>query len=553
MLKKGWGWLGGTGGYTLKHFQRDLSAGVIVGLVAWPLAMAFAIASGASPESGLYTAIIAGILISLFGGSRFQIGGPTGAFVPLLLGIVTAYGFENLLVAGFLAGVFLVLMGLFRLGSLIDYVPRPVVIGFTAGIAVLIFTGQIANFFGMAGFESHPRFLDNMAELLRHVSTVNAYAVITALLCLAVLLAVNKWVPRIPGPLAGLVVSTLAAYFLFPGKVETIGSAYGTLAGSLPAPKLPAITLESVKLMWLPALMIAALGGIESLLSATVADNMTGDRHRSNRELIGQGVANIAAPLFGGIPATGAIARTATNIKSGAASRLSGVIHGVVVLLVLVLLAPLASHIPLASLAPILMVVAWNMSERKRFAYMLKWKSGESVVLVATFLATVVIDLTVGVGIGMALAFLHFIGKMSRLVITSHPASDFRRNAILVFKMKGVLFFGAARRMEREMLAALTGNPKFVMLDMSKVIYMDTTGVAYLGEVILSVLRSGGEAFLIGMQSQPLETMIKSGLAQREGVHFCHDLTDALRRAASGAAESSTAKGAAHGSGTAAV
>lgn len=541
------------GHYSLKHLQRDLSAGLIVGLVAWPLAMAFAIASGVDPEAGLYTAIVAGILISLLGGSRFQIGGPTGAFVPLLLGIVTVYGFENLLVAGFLSGCFLVLMGLLRLGSLIDYVPRPVVIGFTAGIAVIIFTGQIANFLGMTGVKSHPRFLDNMAELVRHLSTVNVYAVVTALLCLAVLLLAGKWLRKIPGPLVGLVLSTLVAYFLFPGKVQTIGSAYGTLNASLPMPKLPDLSLETLQMMWVPALMIAALGGIESLLSATVADNMTGDRHHSNRELIGQGVANMAAPLFGGIPATGAIARTATNIKSGAASRLSGVIHGIVVLLVLVLLAPLASHIPLASLAPILMVVAWNMSERKRFAYMLKWKSGESVVLVVTFLATVLIDLTAGVGIGMALAFAHFIRKMSRLAISAHPASDFRRNAILVFKLKGVLFFGAARRMERQLMAELEGKPKFVMLDMTKVLYMDTTGVAYLAEVMLTVLRYGGAVFVIGAQSQPLDTMIKSGLASRAGVHFCHDLNDTLNKAATVSTTDQTSKGASHGSGTAAV
>lgn len=543
MLKQWWG------DYSLKHFQRDLTAGVIVGLVAWPLAMAFAIASGVGPEIGLYTAIIAGIIISLFGGSRFQIGGPTGAFVPLLLGIVVVYGYENLLVAGFLAGCFLVLMGVFRLGSLIDYVPRPVVIGFTAGIAVIIFTGQIANFLGMTDVKSHPRFLDNMIELARNLTAVNIYAIITAVICLVVILMAGRWLRVIPGPLVGLVLSTLVASLFFPGKVATIGSAYGMLDASLPAMKLPNLTLETVQMMWLPALMIAALGGIESLLSATVADNMTGDRHNSNRELIGQGLANIASPLFGGIPATGAIARTATNIKSGAASRLSGVIHGIVVLLILVLMAPLASYIPLASLAPILMVVAWNMSERKRFIYMLKWKSGESVVLVVTFLATVFIDLTAGVGIGMALAFIHFIHRMSRLNFSMHPAMDLRRNAILKVKMEGVLFFGAARRMERKMIASLNEKPKFVMLDMSKVIYMDTTGVAYLSEVILSVLRYKGEIFIVGAQSQPLDTMIRSGLGNREGVHFCHDLTAALKKATNQQAS----KGDIHGSGTAAI
>jgi SulP family sulfate permease len=530
------------GDYSLKAFQRDLMAGLIVGLVALPLAVGFAIASGVEPETGLYTAIIAGILISLLGGSRFQIGGPTGAFVPLLLGIVTVYGYDKLLVAGFLAGCFLVLMGLLKLGSLIDYVPRPVVVGFTAGIAVIIFSGQIANFLGLTGVKSHPEFLNSMAEVIRHLDTVNGYAVFTALLGLTLQLMTTRWLPKVPGALVGLVLSSLAAYLFYPGKVKTIGSAYGQLAGSLPMPKLPDLSLDTVQLMLVPALLIAALGGIESLLSATVADNMTGDRHHSNRELIGQGIANMAAPLFGGIPATGAIARTATNIRSGATSRLSGVIHGIVVLLIMVLLAPLASHIPLASMAPILMVVAWNMSERKRFVYMLRWRSGESVVLVVTFLATVLVDLTTGVGVGMGLAFVHFIHKMSRLDISVHPASDFRRNAVLVCIMKGVLFFGAARRMERQMIASLADKPKFVMLNMTKVLYMDTTGVAYMSEVILHVLRYGGSVYIIGSQAQPLETMIKSGLGNREGVHFCHDLTDALKKAARSTQEQGTEK-----------
>jgi len=525
------------GDYSLNALRRDLTAGLIVGLVALPLAVGFAIASGVEPETGLYTAIIAGILISLLGGSRFQIGGPTGAFVPLLLVIVTVYGYDKLLVAGFLAGIFLVLMGLLKLGSLIDYVPRPVVIGFTAGIAVIILSGQIANFLGLTGVKSHPEFLNSMAEVIRHLDTVNGYAVFTALLGLTLQLITTKWLPKVPGALVGLVLSSLVAYLFYPGKVKTIGSAYGQLAGSLPMPKLPDLSLDMVQLMLVPALLIAALGGIESLLSATVADNMTGNRHHSNRELIGQGIANMAAPLFGGIPATGAIARTATNIRSGATSRMSGVIHGIVVLLIMVLLAPLASHIPLASMAPILMIVAWNMSERKRFVYMLRWRSGESVVLVVTFLATVLVDLTTGVGIGMALAFVHFINKMSRLEISTHPASDFRRNAVLVCIMKGVLFFGAARRMERQMIAALADKPKYVMLNMTKVLYMDATGVAYLSEVILHVLRYGGSIYIIGAQAQPLESMIKSGLGNRVGVHYCHDLTDALKKATSSSDE----------------
>ncbi len=384
-------------------------SGIIVGIIAIPLGMAFAIASGVKPEYGLYTTVIAGILISLGGGSRFQIGGPTGAFIPILLGIVIVYGYENLLLAGFLAGILLLLLGIFKLGALIKFIPRPVTIGFTSGIAVIIFTSQIANFLGLTGVKSHVRFVDNIREIAKHIGTANGYSVATAAICLLVMMALPKIWPKIPSALAGLIVSAVIAVLLFPGKVATIGSTFGAIQQSLPALQFPEISLERIRMLFLPALMIALLGGIESLLSAVVADGMTKDRHNSNRELIGQGIANMITPLFGGIPATGAIARTATNIKSGAASPVSGVIHSLTVLLVLLLFAPFASDIPLASMAPILMMVAWNMSERKRFMYILKMKSGDTLVLVVTFLLTVWIDLMTGVGAGMLLAFILFI------------------------------------------------------------------------------------------------------------------------------------------------
>jgi SulP family sulfate permease len=285
--------------------------------------MAFAIAAGVHPQYGIYTTIIAGFLISLFGGSRFQIGGPTGAFVPILFTIVMQYGYENLLIAGLLAGILLVLMGIFKLGAFIKFIPRPVTIGFTTGIAVIIFTGQIASFLGLRDIQKHEDFLSNMKEIGIHLSTINLYSVITAVICFAIILLTSKFVPKIPGSLIGLLVSSMIAVWFFEGNVPTIGSTYGAIPSNLPSFHLPEITLERIKQLIGPAFVIAMLGGVESLLSAVVADGMTGSRHHSNRELIGQGIANIVAPLFGGIPATGAIARTATNIKSGATSPVS--------------------------------------------------------------------------------------------------------------------------------------------------------------------------------------------------------------------------------------
>lgn len=391
-------------GYSLKSLKQDLISGIIVGIIAIPLGMAFAIASGVKPEYGLYTTIVAGVLISLFGGSKFQIGGPTGAFIPILFAIVMQYGYENLLIAGFMAGVILLLMGVFRLGRIIRFIPHPVITGFTAGIAIVIFTGQIANYLGLTNLPKHEKFLQNMKELVWHLTDTNLFSVGTACICLAFILLIPKWFPKIPGSLVGLFISTVIATLCFPDKISTIGSTYGAIPNRLPIIHLPSVTLEHILTLIKPALLIAMLGAIESLLSAVVADRMAGTEHNSNRELIGQGIANMATPLFGGIPATGAIARTAANIKSGAATPFSGVIHGVVVLLVLFLFAPYASSIPLASMAPILMVVAWNMSERKTFAQILRGKSMDSIVLLVTCLLTVLLDLTIAVGAGILLS-----------------------------------------------------------------------------------------------------------------------------------------------------
>ncbi|MDN8591759.1 sulfate permease [Paenibacillus sp. 11B] len=524
-------WMGRFAGYNASAFRKDLLSGLIVGIIAIPLGMAFAIASGVKPEYGLYTTIIAGILISLLGGSKFQIGGPTGAFIPILFAIVMQYGYENLLIAGIMAGIMLVLMGLLKLGVLIKFIPRPVTVGFTAGIAVIIFSGQIANFLGLSRIEKHEDFWSNMKEIGMHISTVNLYSLLTAGSCLAVILLVPRFAPKVPASLVGLVLSTVVAAFFFEGQVATIGSSFGAIPSSLPQFHVPEITWERIVNLLQPAFVIAMLGGIESLLSAVVADGMTGSRHNSNRELIGQGIANMVTPLFGGIPATGAIARTATNIKSGAVSPLSGVIHGVVVLLVLVLFAPYASHIPLASMAPVLMMVAWNMSERRSFIHVLKTRTSDSLVLLITFLLTVFTSLTTAVEVGLILAVLLFVKRMSEMLKVAKvlPDPDHKHEKVMahmvhdghdcpqmsMYTIEGPLFFGAADTFEKSVMDSIHRRPGILLLRMSKVPFIDTTGESNLASILKHFERSNGIVLFSGIQAQPMEMLKRTGLAER--------------------------------------
>ncbi|SDM41442.1 SulP family inorganic anion transporter [Bacillus sp. OK048] len=531
--------------YSLSNVPKDVLSGLIVGVIAIPLGMAFAIASGVKPEYGIYTTIVAGILISLFGGSKYQIGGPTGAFIPILFGIVMTYGYENLLIAGFLAGVMLVLMGIFKLGSLIKFIPRPVTIGFTTGIAITIFTGQIASFLGLTGIEKHEEFINNLTELIIHLDTINLFSILTAVICLATIILTPKIAPKVPGPLIGLVVSTIIATLFFPNQVATIGTAYGEIPSSLPKLQIPDLSLEMIITLLKPAFIIAMLGGIESLLSAVVADGMTNSKHNSNKELIGQGIANMVTPLFGGIPATGAIARTATNIKSGAVSPLSGIIHGVVVILVLLFFAPFASYIPLASMAPILMVVAWNMSERKVFAHIFKTKSTDSLVLVVTFLLTVFVNLTVAVEVGLVLAAVLFTLRMSNLMTTTKALPNLKhKNAkvethivsdshdcpqVSIFNIEGPLFFGAAQTFETSIMNTINYHPKILLLRMGRVPFMDTTGEANLASIVSHFSKSG-IVIISGINDQPKNVMIKTGLYEVIGQeHFFEHTGDAIQ------------------------
>jgi SulP family sulfate permease len=527
------GWKGRFEGYHAAAFRKDLLSGLIVGIIAIPLGMAFSIASGVKPEYGIYTTIIAGIIIALFGGSKFQIGGPTGAFIPILFAIVVQYGYEDLLIAGFLAGILLVLMGVFKLGVLIKFIPRPVTIGFTAGIAVIIFSGQIVNFLGLTGIEKHENFLLNMNEIVMHITTINIYSVLTAAISLAVMLLMPRLLPKIPGSLVGLVLSSVFAALFFKGHVPTIGSSFGAIPSALPRFHFPEISWDRIQTLLRPAFIIAMLGGIESLLSAVVADSMAGSRHNSNRELIGQGIANMVTPLFGGIPATGAIARTATNIKNGAVSPFSGVIHGVVVLGTLLLFAPYASHIALASMAPILMLVAWNMSERKEFAHVAKTKTSDSLVLLITFLLTVFTNLTTAVEIGLILAVLLFVKRMGEMFTISKVLPNPHNKheelqahmvyeghdcpQINIYTMEGPLFFGAANRLEQSIIETIQQQPGVLLFNMGKVPYMDTTGESNLVHLLKQFKKLGGVLLLSEIQPQPLEVLKKTGLYELIG------------------------------------
>ena len=523
-------------GYSLQHFQKDLISGIVVGIVAVPLAMSFAIASGVKPEYGIYTAIIAGILISLLGGSKFQIGGPTGAFVPILLGVVLMYGYENLLIAGLMAGVILVLMGVLRLGSLIKFIPRPVTVGFTAGIAVIIFVGQIGNFLGLTGLSQHEYLLDTLKDVTAHLQTINFVSVFIAIVSLMMILLTPKFLSRVPGALVGIVISTIIAITFFKGDVATIGSTYGAIPNELPTFSIPHITFDKIYMLLGPAFIIAMLGAIESLLSAVVADGMTNSKHNSNQELIGQGVANIVTPMFGGIPATGAIARTATNIKNGATSPMSGVIHGVFVLLTLLVLAPLAVHVPLASLAPVLMVVAWNMSERQHFAHILKLKSGDSLVLVITFLLTVFTSLTLAVAVGIGLAILLFVKRMSEMLIVTKELPDHKDQLlsnigkgvpdypqISIYAIEGPLFFGAAQAFEGMMLQEIHLQPKVLILRMRRVAFIDTTGEEYFRNIVRNFQATGGVILLTEVHPTLQKILQANGLADEIGHEHFHD------------------------------
>lgn len=517
-------------------------AGVTVGVVAIPLGMAFAIASGVKPEYGLYTTIVAGLIVALFGGSRFQIAGPTGAFIPILLAIVLQYGYEDLLVAGFLAGIMLMLMGLFKVGNLIKYIPRSVTIGFTSGIAVIIFSGQIEGFLGLAGLDKKEYFHETMLQILQNLSSINLYSVLIGLIGILIVIFIPRFFPRVPVLLVALIIPTLLAIIFFPGKLATIGTEFGGISQSFPGISFPNITFEKLLYLWQPAFVIAMLGGIESLLSAVVSDGMTGKQHHSNRELFGQGLANLVTPLVGGIPATGAIARTATNIRAGAVSPLSGIFQSLFVLLTLLLFAPYASHVPLASMAPILMMVAFNMSEYQSFAHIVKLKSGDSLVLITTFLLTVFVNLTIAVPVGLALAMISFIKRMGEVMEVETIVPDahlfdtedeeYPCPQIMSFTVHGPLFFGAADRFETIITRSINERPAVLILKLRHVSIIDVTGEANLSSLVMDFQKMGGTVLISEIEDDPLEMLQMSGLSEVIGPeHFFKTTTEAINYA----------------------
>lgn len=529
--------------YSRNQFITDLTAGTIVGIVALPLAIAFAIASGVPPERGLYTAIVAGFLISFLGGSRVQIGGPTGAFVVIVYSIVEKYGYNGLVIATIMAGVILIIMGIAKFGGLIKYIPYPIITGFTSGIALIIFSSQIKDFFGLSMGAVPSEFVAKWEAYTRHFASINYYAVGIGVLSLAVILLWPRVNRRIPGSLIALVLSTVIVQ-IFHLDVETIQSRFGSIPSSLPAPQFPDLSWSVIASLVSPATTIALLAAIESLLSAVVADGMIGGRHRSNMELIAQGVANIFSPLFGGIPATGAIARTATNIRNGGRTPISGIVHAVVLLFIMLAAGQWAGLIPLASLAAILIYVAYNMSEKEAFVAVMKGPLMDRVVLLTTFFLTVLIDLTVAIEIGMIMAAFIFMKQMAdvtniqsfRIDIedteeTPDPNAVQRRSipkGIQVFEINGPFFFGTVDKFHN-VLDIGPRAPRVLILRMRFVPYMDAGGLHALEEVF-ERCRKHKIFFLVSdIHTQPLIVAEQSGLLKRVGEdHFFGNLDDAL-------------------------
>ncbi|WED43302.1 SulP family inorganic anion transporter [Legionella cardiaca] len=508
-----------------QHWLRNIISGVIVGVVALPLAMAFAIASGAKPEQGLYTAIVAGLLVSLLGGSRLQIAGPTGAFIVILSGITAKYGIEGLQIATLMAGVILLLLGLIRLGTIIKFIPDPVIVGFTAGIAVIIWVGQWKDFFGLPAV-SGTHFHEKLWHLLQVFPQLNLTTTALALVSLLIVKYSFKLpgLKRVPGPLVALVVATsLQAIFHFEG-VATIGSTFGGIPQGLPSFHWPEITFARLNELMGPAFAIAMLGAIESLLSAVVADGMAGTRHNSNQELIGQGIANIAAPLFGGFAATGAIARTATNIRNGGSSPLAGIVHTITLLVIIIFLAPLAVNVPLAALAAILFVVAWNMSEARHFVKMIKRAPRADVaILLTTFVLTIGLDLVIAVYVGVLLAILQFLRRMvSSVEVQAMSDQDLQQEFknqglnvlpkdILVYTVDGPFFFGAAEKFEQALENTHT-EPKALIIRLGWVPFMDITGLQTLEEVISNLRQRQVRVLLTGATSTVQSKFEKAGI-----------------------------------------
>lgn len=537
--------------YTKEKFFGDLMSGIIVGIVALPLAIAFGIASGVSPEKGIITAIIGGFVVSFLGGSSVQIGGPTGAFIVIVYGIIQNFGIEGLTVATLLAGIFLVLMGVLRLGTVIKFIPYPIIVGFTSGIALTIFTTQVKDLFGMTIDKMPGDFVSKWVVYAQHLGSVSWISLLVGLLSIALIVLTPRVSKKIPGSLVAIVVMTVAAYFLreYYGitGLETIGDRF-EINAALPAPARISLNLETVHLLLPSAFTIAMLGAIESLLSATVADGVTGDRHRSNTELIAQGAANIIVPVFGGIPVTGAIARTMTNINNGGTTPVAGLIHAAVLLLILLFLGPLTRHIPMACLAGVLVVVSYNMSEWRTFRSLLKNPTHDVMVLLVTFFLTVIFDLTIAIEIGLLLAMVLFMRRMMETTQVSVSTdrldlsadSEIRHDdevlkipsGVEVYEIDGPFFFGVANKFD-ECMKQLSTKPRIRIIRMRKVPFIDSTGLHNLESLCRLSQREHIHIILSGVNDQVRAMIMKSRMDERIGrENICGDIHEALARAA---------------------
>ncbi|HZD95673.1 MAG TPA: SulP family inorganic anion transporter [Candidatus Sulfotelmatobacter sp.] len=531
--------------YSRRDFVSDLIAGVTVGLVALPLAMAFAIASGVPPQAGLYCAVVAGFLISALGGSRVQIGGPTGAFVVVVAGIVARYGIDGLFMCTGIAGVMLIFLGATGLGSAVKYIPRPVVVGFTNGIAVVIASTQLKDFFGLKIEHVPGDFLGRLEAVAQNFRTISLEETGLAVLALALILLFRKYVPKVPGYIVALFVGT-ALVWIFHLPVQTIGTRFGGIPAGLPALKIPQFHLDLIRPLIAPAITVAMLGAIESLMSAVVADRMfgQGEKHKPNVELIAQGVANFISPLMGGLPATGAIARTATNIRSGAKSPVAGMIHALTLLAILIFAAPIAKFIPLAVLSAILLVVAYNMGEWPEIPELLKLSRLEVACWAATFVLTVFADLTVAVEAGMILAALVFIRKVTATTTISRVTSEYLQESRLhvlqdkeippyatVFRIHGPFLFGAADKID-ELVQQIPELPPIVILRLRNMTAIDATGLHALEHLADRIDASGRGLILCGARQQPAQLMHQAEFEQHVGKeNICANITEALARA----------------------
>lgn len=537
--------------YDKKTFMSDLMAGIIVGIVALPLAIAFGIASGVTPEKGIITAIVAGLVISLFGGSKVQIGGPTGAFIIIIYGIIQKYGFEGLTIATLMAGFFLVFFGLLRLGTIIKYIPYPIVVGFTSGIAVTIFTTQIKDLFGLTLPSNPSDFIEKWGVYLQNFNTIDPWCALIGVASVAVIAVTPRFSKKIPGSLIAIILMTIVALLLknFAGvlSIETIGDRF-SISNELPTAQVPDMNWETIKSLVSPAITIAILGAIESLLSATVADGVIGDHHDSNTELVAQGLANIASPLFGGIPATGAIARTMTNINNGGKTPVAGIIHAVVLLLIFLFLMPLAKYIPMACLAGVLVVVSYGMCGWRSFLELMKNPKSDVTVLLITFFLTIIFDLTIAIEVGLIIACLLFMKRMSETTDVKAITEEIDLNqdaefstgnldhliipqGVEVYEINGPYFFGAGNKFE-EIMASFGDRPKVRIIRMRKVPFVDSTGIHNLTNLCEMSKKEGIQIVLSGVREKVNGQLEHAGFYHLiGGENICSHINLALKRA----------------------